>query len=88
MEKGHVTRGWMGVRIQAVTADIADRLALVDEPESGSPAAKAGILAGDVITAVDGTDVKDSRDLARRIGAMAPGSSVKLSILRKGEPGP
>jgi serine protease Do len=92
MEKGHVTRGWMGVRIQAVTADIADSLglkkaegALVDEPQSGSPAAKAGILAGDVITAVDGTDVKDSRDLARRIGAMAPGSSVKLSILRNGE---
>ena len=92
MEKGHVTRGWMGVRIQAVTADIADSLglkkaegALVDEPQSGSPAAKAGILVGDVITAVDGKDVRDSRDLARRIGAMAPGSSVKLSILRNGE---
>jgi len=91
-DKGHVTRGWMGVRIQAVTADIADSLglkkaegALVDEPQSGSPAAKAGILAGDVITAVDGHDVKDSRDLARKIGAMAPGTSVKLSILRKGE---
>jgi serine protease Do len=92
MEKGHVTRGWMGVRIQPVTADIADSLglkraegALVDEPQSGSPAAKAGILAGDVITAVDGKDVKDSRDLARRIGAMAPGNSVRLSILRNGE---
>jgi serine protease Do len=59
--------------------------ALVDEPQSGSPAAKAGILAGDVITAVDGKDVKDSRDLARRIGAMAPGNSVKLAILRNGE---
>jgi len=91
-DKGRVTRGWMGVRIQAVTADIADSLglkkpegALVDEPQSGSPAAKAGILAGDVITAVDGHDVKDSRDLARKIGAMAPGTSVGLSILRKGE---
>src|ERR1700730_3345064 len=91
-DKGHVTRGGMGVRIQAVTADIADSLglkkaegALVDEPQSGSPAAKAGILAGDVITAGDGKDVKDSRDLARKIGAMAPGTSVGLSILRKGE---
>jgi serine protease Do len=91
-DKGHVTRGWMGVRIQAVTADIAYSLglkkpegALVDEPQSGSPASKAGILAGDVITAVDGNDVKDSRDLARKIGTMAPGTSVKLSILRKGE---
>jgi serine protease Do len=89
---GHVTRGWLGVRIQAVTQDIADSLglkkaegALVDEPQSGSPAAKAGILAGDIITAVDGKDVKDSRDLARKIGAMAPGTSVGLSILRKGE---
>jgi len=52
-------RGWMGVRIQEVTADIADSLglkkaegALVAEPQSGSPAAKAGILAGDVPTAV------------------------------------
>ena len=92
IDQGHMTRGWMGVRIQAVTADIADGLglkkaegALVDEPQSGSPAARAGILAGDVITAVDGKDVKDSHDLARRIAAMAPGSSVKLTILRKSE---
>jgi serine protease Do len=91
-DKGHVTRGWMGVRVQPVTAGIADSLglkkaegALVDEPQSGSPAAKAGILAGDVITAVDGHDVKDSRDLARQIGAMAPGASAKLSIWHKGE---
>ncbi len=90
---GHVTRGWMGVQIQPVTAEIADSLgmkkaegAIVAEPQSGSPAAKAGVLAGDVITAVDGHDVKDARDLARKIGAMSPGTSVKLSILRKGEP--
>ena len=91
-EQGHVTRGWMGVRVQPVTAGIADSLglkkaegALVDEPQSGSPAANAGILAGDVITAVDGHGVKDSRDLARQIGAMAPGTSAKLTIWRKGE---
>jgi S1-C subfamily serine protease len=86
------THGWIGVRIQAVTADIADGLglkkaegALVAEPQSGSPAAKAGLVAGDVITAVDGKDVKDPRDLARTISAMAPGTEVKLSIQRKGE---
>jgi serine protease Do len=91
-EHGHVTRGWIGVRIQAVTADIADSLgmkkpegAIVDEPQAGSPAVKAGIAAGDVITAVDGKDVKDSRDLARRIAAKAPGTSVKLGILHNGE---
>ena len=59
--------------------------AMVDEPQDGSPAAKAGIEAGDVITAVNGTPVKDARDLARNISMMAPGSSVKLDILHKGE---
>jgi hypothetical protein len=84
--------GWIGVRSQVVTADIADGLglkkaegALVAEPQSDSPAAKAGVLAGDVITAVDGKDVKHPGDLARKIGAMAPGTEVKLSIHRRGE---
>ena len=58
---------------------------MVDNPQDGSPAAKAGIEAGDVITSVNGTDVKDSRDLARTISMMAPGSSVKLDVLHKGE---
>ena len=90
-DSGHVTRGWMGVQIQAVTADIADSLglkkaegALVSEPQVDSPAAKAGITSGDVITTMDGTDVKDSRMLARKIGAMAPGTSVKLGVLHNG----
>jgi serine protease Do len=90
-DSGHVTRGWMGVRIQAVTADIADSLglkraegAIVDEPQNDSPAAKAGIMAGDVITTFDGTAVKDSHSLARKISAMAPGSSVKLGVLHDG----
>lgn len=91
-DKGHVTRGWMGIRVQPVTAEIADSLglkkaqgAIVDESQSGGPAAKAGILAGDVIMAVDGHDVKDSRDLAHQIGAMAPGASAKLSVWRNGD---
>src|SRR5271154_6534428 len=78
-DTGHVTRGWMGVQIQAVTADIADSLglkkaegAIVDEPQNNSPAAKAGIMAGDVITTLDGATVTDSHMLARRIGSMAP----------------
>ena len=90
---GHVTRGWLGVQIQPVTAGIADSLglkkvegAMVDEPQSGSPAAKAGIKSGDVITAVNGAPVKDARDLARTIGTMAPDTSVKLDLIRQGEP--
>jgi len=89
---GHVTRGWLGVQIQPVTATIADSLgmkkaegALVAEPQDGSPAAKAGILSGDVITAVNGTPVKDARDLARTIGTIAPSATVKLDLIRGGQ---
>ena len=91
-EKGAVTRGWLGVQVQPVTAEIADSLglkaargAIVDSPQDGSPAAKAGIEAGDVITAVNGTAIKDSRDLARTIATLAPGTSVKLDIVHKGD---
>lgn len=91
-DKGVVTRGWLGVQVQPVTSDIADSLglkeargAIVDNPQDGSPAAKAGIEAGDVITAVNGTTIKDSRDLARTIATLAPGTSVKLDVFRKGD---
>jgi serine protease Do len=91
-DKGYVTRGWLGVQIQPVTAEIADSLgmkkaegALVDEPQAGSPAAKAGFVAGDVITAVNGGPVKDARDLARKIAMLAPNTSVKVDLVRNGE---
>jgi serine protease Do len=90
-DKGSVTRGWIGVQIQSLTPEIADSLglksvqgALVAEPQSGGPAAKAGIEAGDVITSVNGAPLKDARELARQIGGLPPGTSVKLSILHKG----
>jgi serine protease Do len=91
-EKGSVTRGWIGVQIQPVTADIAEGLglkkaagALVSEPQPNGPAAKAGIESGDVITAVDGTSIADARELARRIGTMAPGTSIKLAVMHQGQ---
>jgi serine protease Do len=91
-EHGHVVRGWLGVQIQPVTTGIADSLgmkkvegAIVDEAQSNSPAAKAGVMTGDVITAVNGKEVKDSRDLARRIAPIAPGTSVQLAVLRNGK---
>jgi serine protease Do len=91
-DKGSVTRGWIGVQIQPVTPEIADSLglkksvgALVSEPQHDSPAAKAGIQSGDVITSVDGTPVHDARELARRIGTMNPGTTVRLGLFRDGQ---
>jgi serine protease Do len=90
-DNGHVTRGWLGVQIQPVTSEVADALglkqaagALVTEPQSGSPAAKAGVKAGDVIVSLDGASIKDSRELAQKIGTMSPGSTIKLGVIREG----
>jgi serine protease Do len=90
-DHGNVTRGWIGVQIQPVTAEIADSLglktargALVAEPQANSPAANAGIRAGDVIISVNDEPVTDARNLARRISSLAPGTSVKLGIVRGG----
>jgi serine protease Do len=91
-DKGSVTRGWIGVQIQTVTPDIADSMslkqasgALVSEPQKDSPAAKAGVQSGDVITSVDDTPIHDARELARKIGTIPPGTSVKLGMIRGGQ---
>jgi serine protease Do len=88
-----VTRGWIGVQIQTVTPEIADNLglkkaegALVTEPQADSPAAKSGIAPGDLIQSVNDQEVKDSRDLAKKIAGIKPGSSVKLGLLHNGSP--
>ena len=91
-DKGSVSRGWIGVQIQPVTQDIADSLglkkaegALVAEPQKDGPAAKGGVEAGDVITAVNGQAVKDAREVARVISGLAPGSNAKLDVLHQGK---
>ena len=91
-DTGSVSRGWIGVHVQPVTQDIADSMglkkaqgALVVAPQKDGPAAKAGVEAGDVITAANGQSVKDARELARIIGGFAPGSTVKLDVLHKGQ---
>lgn len=92
MKSGTVERGWLGVEIQPVTADIAESLglksqtgALVANAQDDGPARKVGIAAGDVITQVDGKDVASPRDLARMIGAYTPGKSVDVTVLRNGK---
>ena len=91
-DKGYVERGWIGVQVQGVNEGMAESLgmknvegAIVDEAQANGPAAKAGVETGDVITAVNGDAVKDSRDLAKKIGALSPGAKVTLGIQRKGE---
>ena len=92
MDDGQVVRGWLGVQIQPVTADIAESLglemtkgAIVSKPQSESPAEKAGIKSGDVISAVNGKAIKGPRQLAREIGNISPGSSATLDVWRNGE---
>ncbi len=92
MHDGSVSRGWIGVQIQPVNKDIADSLglkdakgALVSEAQADSPALKAGIKAGDVITAVDGQEVAGPKELARTIGGIQPGKEVDVTLWRAGK---
>jgi serine protease Do len=89
---GKVSRGLLGVVVQAIDAEAArgfdlpdTRGALVNEVNSGSAADKAGVKFGDVIRAVDGQPINVSSDLPPIIGAKAPGTSVRLTILRDGK---
>lgn len=92
IKTGSVQRGWLGVQIQPVTKDIAESLgmksthgALVAEPQDNSPASSVGLKSGDVITAVNGNEVKDPRDLAMTIAGIAPGSDAKITYWRDGK---
>jgi serine protease Do len=88
---GRVIRGRIGVTIAPVTKEVAESIglgkpagALVQGVESGGPAEKAGIEAGDIIVKVDGKAVEKSVDLPRIIGATKPGSRTTLQLFRRG----
>ena len=90
-DKGRVTRGRIGVQIQEVSKETAEAFglpkasgALVNSVEKGGPADKAGVEAGDIITKVDGREVKSSAELPRIITVVRPGSKVTLTVWRKG----
>jgi len=89
---GSVDRGWLGVVIQNVNDDIADSIglseskgAMITKVTEDGPASKEDIKAGDVIVEVNGANVEDSRDLARKIAELDPDTNVKLSIVRYGD---
>lgn len=89
-EYGETRRGWLGVRIQDVTEDMAEAMglektggALISDVPDG-PAKEAGLKAGDVILSFDGAEVRDTRDLVRRVGESEVGKSVRVVVFRDG----
>lgn len=88
---GMARRGWIGVRIQQVTQEIAEGLglpttqgALVADVTKGGPAAQAGLINGDLITSFDGKPVNDDRALPRIVADTPIGKTVNMDVLRKG----
>ncbi len=91
-EHGRVERGWLGVSLQPMNRELADAMqtgetrgALINAVEPESPAAKAGLQPGDVITRIEGRDVRTPRDLAAGVAETRPGSAVTVALLRNGQ---
>jgi Do/DeqQ family serine protease len=93
MKTGKVSRGYLGVSLENLTPDLAQKLGVKDahgaaigEVTPGAPGDKAGLKQYDVITAIDGKKVEGSDDLTMDVISHAPGSTVTLDIVRNGEP--
>ncbi|MEZ5795978.1 MAG: Do family serine endopeptidase [Defluviimonas sp.] len=88
---GETRRGWLGVRIQDVTPDVAEAMGLADAKGAlvtdvpDGPSKDAGMLSGDVIVSFDGTEVSDTHELVRRVADTEIGKAVRVVVLRDGE---
>jgi serine protease Do len=90
LEKGKVTRGWLGVVIQDIDEELAKSFGLkktegvlIAEVSEGSPAEKAGLKQGDIILRLNGKKVDDVGELRNKIALTAPGTKVKMGVLRE-----
>ena len=90
-DDGTVTRGWLGVQIRPMTEGVASVLgydaprgAVVEAVMPDSPAAKAGLVNGDIILSFDGTDIEELRDLTRAVAETAPDADSQMTVLHKG----
>jgi len=91
-DKGRVVRGYLGTTVQKITPEIADSLgvkqqrgALVADVVRGSPAERAGIKTGDIITEFNSKEVKDSTELPGLVARVAPGTGTSIKVLRDGK---
>lgn len=91
-DKGHVDRGWLGVSISDVDADMAKAYgldkaqgAMVGEVNPEGPAAKAGVKEGDLIVSFNGQAIRTSSDLPHIVGALAPNTKVNFDVIRMGK---
>jgi serine protease Do len=93
IQKGRVVRGYLGVLAQSLTPALAKQFgvpadtrgALISSVKAASPAARAGLQAGDIVVSVGGQATQDSRDLMMQVEGTAPGTQVELEILRDGK---
>ena len=92
IKSGSVTRGWIGVGLQAITPEIAEsfklgsiRGVIINEIVRGGPADKAGIALGDLLVSIDGKQISEPQDVLNIVTGIAPGSTSKLTLKRKGQ---
>jgi serine protease Do len=91
--RGRVVRGWLGIVIQDLTDQLAGSFGvkegggvLVAEVMKGSPADTAGLKAGDIVVELGGSSIKEVPDLQRRVAAVKPGQTMKLTVIRERKP--